>query len=157
VRLLWNLTILVLALPLVAQSNVGELRLKVVDPHGFGVKSAVELVSEANQYETTLVTDDGGALIARRLPFGVYRVQIEQAGFAAVSLPVEVRSAIPLERTIQLTLAAVSTSVTVQAADTLIDPHSASSVNQIGSESIASRPAALPGRSLQDLVNSEPG
>ena len=37
-------------LPLFAQSNTGELRLKVTDPTGLAVKSSVEMVSEANHY-----------------------------------------------------------------------------------------------------------
>ena len=146
-----------LALPLIAQSNTGELHLKVTDPHGFGVKSDVELTSESNELHNTLATDDAGVLVAKRLPFGLYRVQIQQAGFATVSVTIEVRSAIPIDYHVKLTLASVSASVTVQAADTLIDPHRASSNYEIGSEAIETRTTSLPGRSLQDLVSSEPG
>ena len=156
-RLKIHFGILLLALPLMAQSNSGELRLKVTDPHGLGVKSTVELVSEANEYHNTFVTDDAGLLIAKRLPFGLYRVQIEQPGFAEVSAPVEIRSAIPIDYSVKLTLASVTTSVTVQDADTLIDPYRAGSTIEIGAQSIQTRTTSLPGRSLQDLVNSEPG
>ena len=41
--------------------------------------------------------------------------------------------------------------------DTLIDPYRAGSVNEIGTETIQTRTTSLPGRSLQDLVNSQPG
>jgi hypothetical protein len=157
VRLLPNLGVLLLAFPLMAQSNMGELRLKVTDPNGLGVKTAVELVSESNEFDTTLLTDDSGALIAKRLPFGLYRVQVQQSGFAPVSVPVEVRSAVPRDYSIKLAIAAVNTSVTVQGIDTLIDPHRAGSVNEIGSEAISNRTASLPGRSMQDLVNAQPG
>jgi hypothetical protein len=157
VGLLRNLGILLLACPLLAQSNRGELRLKVTDPHGLGVKTAIELICEVNEYRNTLVTDEAGVVVARRLPFGLYRVQIAQAGFAAVSVPVEIRSAAPLDYAITLSLASINTSITVQGADTLIDPHRANSVNGIGSEAIETRTTSLPGRSLQDLVNSQPG
>ena len=157
VRWLLNLGVLWFALPLMAQSNTGELHLKVTDPHGLRVRSAVELVSQSNQIHESLVTDEAGLLVVRRLPFGLYRVQIEQGGFAGVSVPVEIRSAIPVEYSIQLTLASVTTSVTVQNDDTLIDPYRASSVNEIGTETIETRTTSLPGRSLQDLVNSQPG
>ena len=156
-RWLLHLAIVPIALPLFAQSNAGELRLKVTDPHGLGVKGTVELVSEVNEYHNTLVTDENGTLIAKRLPFGMYRVQIQQAGFAQVSAPVEIRSAIPIEYSIKLSLASVTTSVTVQDADTLIDPYRAGSTNEIGPQTIQTRMTSLPGRSLQDLVNSEPG
>jgi len=162
VRRLLNLVFLLLALLLMtemvmAQSNSGELRLKVTDPQGVGVKSVVELVSEANEFQLTLATNDAGVLVAKRLPFGLYRLEIRQPGFTPVSEPVEVHSAIPIEYSIKLTLPSVNTSITVQDVNTLIDPHESGSVNQIGSQAIQSRPTSLPGRSLQDLVNSQPG
>ena len=156
-RFLPSFGILLLVLPALGQSNAGELRLKVTDPHGLGVKTAVELICEVNEYQNTFVTDDAGTMVAKRLPFGVYRVQIRQTGFADVSVPVEIRSAAPTEYAIQLGLPTITASITVQAADTLIDPHRASSVNEIGSEAIETRITSLPGRSLQDLVNSQPG
>ena len=145
------------ALPLLAQSNTGELRLRVTDPSGLGVKTAVALVSEINDYRNTLTTDDEGGLIAKRLPFGLYRVEIQQPGFAAVSAPVEIRSAIPTQYSVTLTLSSVSTAIDVQDSYTLIDPHRADSANEIGNETIQTRTTSLPGRSMQDLVNSEPG
>jgi hypothetical protein len=156
-RRLLYLGIVLLALPLFGQSNTGELRLKVADPQGLGVKTIVELVSEANEYHSTLGTDDAGALVARRLRFGLYRVEIHQAGFANVSAAVEIRSALPAEYSIRLSLAPVTASVTVQDSDTLIDPYRAGSVNEIGAQTIQTRSTSLPGRSLQDLVNSQPG
>jgi len=156
-RRLLHLGIALLALPLFGQSNVGELRLKVADPQSLGVKTTVELVSEANEYHNTLVTDDAGALVARRLHYGLYRIEIHQAGFADVSASVEIRSAIPTEYSVRLSLAPVSASVTVQDSATLIDPYRAGSANEIGAQTIQTRSTSLPGRSLQDLVNSQPG
>jgi hypothetical protein len=152
------IAVLLWTLPLLAQSSLtGELRLTVTDPSGLGVKSTVELISEANQYHDTLTTDDQGNLDARRLPYGIYQVQIRAAGFAQTSETVEIRSALPVDRTIRLKVASVSQSVQVTASDTLVDPYSAGSVNEMGSETIQNRLTALPGRSMQDLVNSEPG
>ena len=140
-----------------AQSNNGELRLSVTDPSGLGVKSTVQIVSEANQYRHSFVTDDHGALTVQRLPYGIYQLEIQQPGFAAVSESVEIRSSIATEYAIQLKLPTVSQSVTVSAASTLIDPDQAGAVSQIGSDIIQNRLSSLPGRSLQDLVNSQPG
>jgi len=156
-RRLRHFALLLFALPLVAQSNTGELHLKVTDPSGLGVKAAVQLVSEANDYQNSLSTDESGVLIAKRLPFGVYRIQIQQPGFAEVSTPVQIRSAVPTHYSIKLTLASVTTSIVVQDSDTLIDPYRANSANEIGNDTIQTRTTSLPGRSLQDLVNSEPG
>jgi hypothetical protein len=109
-------------MPAFGQSSAGELRIKVTDPSGLAVRCWVELVSEANQYRNTLVTDDQGNLDVQRLPYGVYQLGIKQPGFANVSESVEIRSSIPAEHAIQLQLPAVSSSVTVKAGDTLINP-----------------------------------
>jgi hypothetical protein len=143
--------------PLRAQTNTGELRLKVTDPSGLGVKAAVQVQSEANQYNNTLSTDDAGQLDAKRLPFGTYQVQIQRSGFAPVSQSVQIRSQLPTDVSIALQLASVNSQVTVTTNNTLIDPDQAGSVNQIGASTIQSSLSSLPGRSIQDLVNSQPG
>ena len=88
------LVLLFFALPLCAQSNSGELRLKVTDPAGLGVKSSVQLVSDVNQVRKTLVTDEGGNLVVKLLPFGVYRLDVQREGFAQFPDSIEIRSAI---------------------------------------------------------------
>src|ERR1700733_5226469 len=145
------------ALPMLAQRTTGELRLTITDPSGLGLKSTVELVSEANEYRYTFTTDDQGNLDARRLPYGNYQVRIQATAFAQRSESVEIRSALPVDRTIRLKLASVSESVKVSAPATLVDPYRPGSVNEMGLQAIQNRLTALPGRSMQDLVNSEPG
>jgi hypothetical protein len=152
-----GLLLILWAVSLCAQSNSGELRLKVTDPAGLGVRTAVQITSEANQYRSTLTTNDQGNLDAKRLPYGIYQVQIEAPGFAPVSEQAEIRSALPLDRAIRLKVAPVSESVNVSASATLIDPYRAGSVNQLGTDAIEDRLTALPGRGMQDLVNSQPG
>jgi hypothetical protein len=145
------------ASPLFGQINTGELHLKVTDPVGLGVKTTVQIVSEANQYRNSFSTTDQGTLDVQRLPYGIYQLEIVQAGFAPVSETLEIRSSIATEYTIQLKLPSVNQSVTVTAADTLIDPDQPGAVSQIGSDTIQHRLSSLPGRSLQDLVNTQPG
>jgi hypothetical protein len=151
------LAALLLIAPLFAQSNTGELHLKVTDPAGLGVKSAVELVSEANHYRQSFVTDDAGDLVVKRLPFGLYNLEVRHATFAPSSQTIEIRSAAPATQLVKLSLVPLSTTVEVKASGTLIDPSRVGTVNQIGSDTIADRVTSLPGRSLQDLVNSQPG
>ena len=140
-----------------AQSNTGELRLTVKDPSGLGIESTVQLVSEANQYQETFNTDSAGTLDAKRLPFGVYTVQVQRPGFANVSASIEIHSAIPVESTIQLSVAPVNESVKVTDSDTLVDPSRTGTIERIGTSMIQDRLTSLPGRSLQDLVNTQPG
>jgi hypothetical protein len=144
-------------MPLIGQTNQGELRLKVIDPAGLGVKTTVRIASKANQYQNALSTSDQGYLDVRRLPFGIYLLAIERPGFAAKSESIEIRSSLPTSIRIQLQLPLVNESVNVTAADPLIDPDEAGSVSQIGSGFIQDRLGSVPGRDLQDLVNSQPG
>jgi hypothetical protein len=146
-----------LVLPIAAQSNTGELRLKITSPNGLAVRATAELVSQGNDYRHTLTTDDQGSLDVRRLPYGIYQVHIQVQGFADASESIEIRSALPLDRTIRMKVSSVSESVNVSASGTLVDPYRAGSINEVGLETIQNRLTALPGRSMQDLVNSQPG
>ena len=150
VLLLW-------ALPLFAQGNSGELRLKITDPSGLGVRAEVRFTSDANQYRIALSTDDQGELKIQRLPYGLYRLQVSGQGFAEVSETVEIRSSIPRDYSVELKLRTVAESVTVTAANTLINPDQAGSISRIGTSAIQDRVVTVPGRSVQDLVNSQPG
>jgi len=141
----------------VAQSNRGELRLTVTDPSGLGVKTAVRLISEATQYDSLLTTSDDGRLSVQRLSYGIYQLNIAQPGFAPVWESVEIRSSLPTHYAIQLKVATVNESVTVKGQSTLLDPDQAGSVNEIGNKTIEQRLTSVPGRSTQDLVNTQPG
>src|ERR1700685_1799329 len=112
-------------LPLFGQSNSGELRLKVTDPSGLGVKTTVQITSVANQYRNTLATSEQGNLNVQRLPFGIYQLEIKQSGLAAGAESVDIHSSLPREYRIQLKLPTVNESVTVNATNTLIDPDQA--------------------------------
>jgi hypothetical protein len=145
------------ATPLFSQSNSGELRLHVTDPAGLAVKTTVQITSEANQYSNTLTTNEQGRLDVRRLPYGIYQLEISQSGFAVTTASVDIHSKFPVDYTIQLLLPTVKQSLDVSAANTLIDPDQPGAVNHVGSDDIQNRVSSIPGRSLQDLVNSQPG
>jgi hypothetical protein len=139
------------------QSNSGELRLRVADPSGRGIQATIHLLSQANQYAADLETDAHGNLDIARLPYGIYRLSIDHSGFGPFVENVSIRSSIPITRSISLKLATVEQTVAVQAASTLIDPEQPGSIDQLGPSFIQQRLSSVPGRSLQDLVNSQPG
>src|SRR5579862_1234423 len=151
------LFLLTIAIPSFGQSNYGELHLKVTDPSGLGVKTLVQIVSKANQYRAAQTTSDQGSLRLPRLHYGIYRLDINYPGFAPVSATVEIRSSIPTDFAIQLKLPAVNQSIDVNAANTLIDPDQPRAVSEVGTDLIQNRVSSVPGRSLQDLVNAQPG
>jgi len=139
------------------QTNRGELRLRIFDPSAAPVKASVQLISEANQYHRTLETDESGSLTVTKLPYGLYQVHIKRNGFADASEQIEIRSSVPITRAVELKLSSINQSVIVTAPNTLINPDQAGSVQQVGATFIADRVASVPGRSVQDLVNSQPG
>ena len=144
-------------LPVFGQANRGELQINVVDPSGAPAKIAVSIVSEANQYAATLTTDADGRLVAQHLPFGLYSVAIHQPGLDDVSTSVDISSAIPARQTIRLKLSSVQQSIVVNTDETLLNTDQPGSVNQVGPALIKNRLGSIPGRSIQDLVNSQPG
>ncbi len=139
------------------QVNSGELRLKVTDSTGAGLKASVTVLSQGNQYSLAFPTNAEGSADIHRLPYGLYLVTVEKPGFSSVANTLQVGSALPIDLAIKLQVAPVSTVVAVNAEQTLIDPDRPSSIMEIGSKQIEDRVQSLPGRSVQDLVVTQPG
>src|SRR6476620_10856915 len=87
--------VLFLTLGQFGQASTGELQLSVIDATGAPLQSGVRLVSDANQISEAFETDARGSLIAKRLPFGLYRIAVTREGFAPFSATVEIRSTVP--------------------------------------------------------------
>jgi outer membrane cobalamin receptor len=140
-----------------AQRVRGELRLEVHDPSGNVVSPSGELVSEANGVRRTFVTGPEGRYVAQDLPFGVYRLSLQAAGFAPWSDLVEIRSEVPVRVAVTLGVAPVTTQVQVNDSATLVDPYATGTLYSIGRQAIEEHDAAQPGRELLDLVSEQPG
>jgi hypothetical protein len=151
------LLLLLFAGPAFAQSDFGELRLSVTDSSGLPVRSRVEVVSQASHYARKFLADGEGHVVAKRLPYATYTLSASYPGLAPVSQLADVHSAIPIELTITLGVAQLRTAVSVGAEGTLLDTGNYGSANRVGSETIEDHVTAMPGRSLADLVNQEPG
>ncbi len=148
---------LVLASLAFGQANTGELRLSISDPSGSPIPATVVIKSEANQYNRSFDASSAGQVVAKRLPYGLYTVEISHGGFNTATQLVDVRSALPKELNVTLTIGALKTTVDVNTDETLIDPYATSSANRIGGDTITDRVATEPGRGLADLVAQEPG
>jgi hypothetical protein len=53
------------ALPVSAQVNYGEVRLKITGPSGSAMKASVELVSTGNGYDKSFATDEEGRITVK--------------------------------------------------------------------------------------------
>jgi hypothetical protein len=152
-----TLFVVVPAAGLLAQGATGEIRVTVSDTAGLPVATKVELTSESNQLHQQVDTDSSGHVVVSRLPDGVYQLHVRHPGFTARTERVEIRSALRRDVRIVLTPAEVQVTVTVSGADTLVDPRQTTMIARVGEETIAHRLTPLPGRSMLDLVGTQPG
>ena len=140
-----------------AQVERGEIRLMVADATGLPLGASGTLASEAPQLFRAFSIDESGRFALQNLPFGVFRLLVERAGFTPYSTLVEVRTAVPHALTIQLTLAPVSSGVTVTSERPLVDTARAGVIFSIGAPQIQEALSAVPGRRLLGLVDTQPG
>ena len=149
--------VLVAVLGQFAQAEVGELRVVVTDPSGLAVSADVAIASDINQVSRGVEADAAGIALIRRLPFGKYRVKVTREGFAPSEGLIDIRSAAPVEYRVTLALAGVVSSVDVAPDATLLDQRQTATVRQVGRDIVQRRPAALPGRAVPELINTQPG
>jgi len=140
------------------QRAVGELRLFVTDETGLPVRASGVLDSQGADVRRPFTTDDLGSFVATALPFGVYHLQVSRPGFAGASASIDVRSEVPITERVTLRVAPLLASVSVTPVPpTIVDPFLTGSTAILGVDRLADRPASAPGRSIADLVNTQPG
>ena len=96
-------------------------------------------------------------ILSGSLPFGRYRLQVARTGFATQELLIEVRSAVPVPKSVTLTVAAAETTVEIREQGTLLDTEGTGAAQHLGPDVLESRKSSAPGRSLIDLVDQQPG
>jgi hypothetical protein len=152
VKMWTSVVVVLIAAAQFGQSSTGELRVSVRDSSGLPVQCRVSLVSEANDVSQQLDTSADGLSVVKRLPFGRYRIAIQQPGLASYEVFVEINSAVPKEYHVTLTPAPLQAQVTVLAGETLLDTHQPTAVNRVGPGTLQRRITTLPRRSLSDVL-----
>ncbi len=140
-----------------AQLETGELKLSVTDLTGLPLPSALNLVSESSRTRRDSSTNNLGQFLFQHLPFGVYRLTVEHSGFTTYSAILEIHSGIPRDIHVQLNIKTATTEVVVSDKATVLDPHRTGVTYAIGSQQIQEQESSIPGRSLLDLINEQPG
>ena len=88
----------------------------ITDPSGAVIPNAtVEIRNPVSQFDRKATTDASGKFSVPNVPFNNYHVTAAATGFASSAQDIDVRSSVPVRVSIQLQLAAASTSVTVEA------------------------------------------
>ena len=96
-----------------AQSPAGELRLEVRDSSGAPMQASGMLGDRGFQ------TDAQGLYTFQGLPYGRYRLELSQSGFATQVVEIDVASATPVSRIVTMALANAASTVDVVAATPL--------------------------------------
>ena len=122
--LIWvGLACFLSALPALSQSiNSGTVLGTVTDPSGAVVAGAmVRLQNSVTGYMQSVATDSSGGFRFNNVPQNNYRLTVDAPGFTAANRNLDVRNAVPITLTIPLTVAAETTSVTVEASGAQVE------------------------------------
>jgi hypothetical protein len=105
-----------------AQSNSGIVRGSVLDPSGAAIAGAtVEIQNPVSRYSQSAKTNPQGSFEFDNVPFNNYHMVANASGFQTGHQDVDVRSPLPLEAKFALAIGAATTTVTVEAAQDLIE------------------------------------
>ncbi len=122
-RLLCSLTLGLMTLSASAQSgSAGTIQGTVTDPSGAVVPGAtVEITNSVSGYRRTVTTDASGAFSFPNVPYNPYRIVVEANGFGPLSQTVEIRSAVGVNLSLVLHVAAANQTVTVESQGPMVE------------------------------------
>ncbi|MDX6272384.1 MAG: hypothetical protein QOD28_3607 [Acidobacteriota bacterium] len=141
-----------------AQTHIGTVQGTVRDPGGALVPGAsVRIADPTSGYQQTAQTDQQGEFKFLNIPFHIYTVRVEAAGFQPVEKSIDVETAIPTSVEFALAVATASETVTVTENASLIEADKTASDTNI-SQTLLERPlGAVPSRGIEAIVASAPG
>jgi hypothetical protein len=141
-----------------AQTHIGTVQGTVRDPSGALVPGAsVRIADPTSGYQQTAQTDAQGEYRFLNVPFHIYTVRVEAAGFQTMEKSFDVETAIPTTVDFTLSVAVANETVTVTENASLIEADKTSSDTSI-SQTLLERPlGAVPSRGIEAIVASAPG
>src|SRR5438445_1823413 len=158
--LLGVLAVLCLSSNLFAAVSAGALRGAVTGPDGKPLGGiALTLRNGVTGFVASTRSDAQGLFAFYNVPFNPYELHVEAQGFGTQHLDVDVRSAFPVEKNVNLALEAVSASVRVsaEAPAAQLETDSTTSHVDIDKSFIEHAPAANPSRGMESLIVQTPG
>lgn len=151
------LLVVLLALPLIAQSPNGTINGLVLDPSNKVIAGAdVLVIDDVTGVRYSSKTNGEGIYVVPNLPPGPYRLQVSKVGFKTLIKPdivLNVQDALSINFT--LPVGAVFETVTVEGGAPLVNTESASVSTVVDHKYVENMP--LNGRSFQDLILLTPG
>lgn len=148
--------LLLLAIPMTAQTGLATLSGTVTDPSGAVIpKANVTVTNEATTVAATTQTTGAGVYVVSALPPGLYRVIVEHLGFKQIEVNhLELHTQDVISRNFVLPVGAASETIQVEGNQNAINDSPAVSMT-VSQEFVESTP--LNGRSFQDLIQLAPG
>jgi hypothetical protein len=138
--------------------NSSTLTGTVSDPSGgIVIGATVRIHNVVSGLDRTVTTDASGNFGFPNVPFNPYHLSVAAKSFALYAQDVDVRSSVPVNLQIQLTLAGSSTTVTVEAASDLLETESTAHTD-VDRQLIERLPLESASSSLSSLVTlASPG
>ena len=150
---------LTLGTPLFAAS-AGSLHGKVLGPDKQPMAGVlVVLRNDVTGFRQQSATGTDGQFSFFNIPFNPYEIHIDVQGFAPVQQAVDIHSAVAVDTTVTLTVAALSEKITVAAepSSAQLETDNSQSHIDIDKSYIAKAPAAVSSRAMEQIVTSTPG
>jgi Carboxypeptidase regulatory-like domain/TonB-dependent Receptor Plug Domain len=121
--LVFAASLLGLSTAVMAQAgNAGTITGTVTDPTGAAIPgAAVTIHNPVSGYQASTSTDATGNFTFANVPFNPYHMTVSAKGFSATAQDVDVRSGVPVEVKVPLSLAGAVTTVTVESGGDLIE------------------------------------
>jgi Carboxypeptidase regulatory-like domain len=158
-RALFCFLILAVAIPFAAhaQQYSGTITGTITDPGGAAVAGAsVTYTNLGSNASDSTTTSESGVYTFAQLPVGVYNILIKQPGFKEfLSKNVEVHTSTVTELNAQLTVGAVTETMTVEASDVQVQTTSAEVGEIVSGTQVRELP--LNGENFMGLVTLSPG
>jgi hypothetical protein len=150
---------LVLSNPVLAQSiSAGTITGVVKDPSGGIVPGAIlKLRNSVTSYEQSVVSDDSGIYRFNNVPLNNYQLSTTASGFSAVTQAINVSNTVPLTTDITLTMAEVSTSVSVVETGGAVVLNEPNAHTDADSLTFSKLPSFEPGAGLSGVINNSTG
>ncbi|HEX9917838.1 MAG TPA: TonB-dependent receptor [Pyrinomonadaceae bacterium] len=150
--------ILAFSVAVLAQTHIGTVQGTVRDPGGALVPGAsVRIADPTSGYQQAAQTNEQGEYKFLNIPFHIYTLRVEAAGFQTVEKSFDVETAIPTVVDVTLSVAAANETVTITDNASLIEADKTSSDTNI-SQTLLERPlGATPSRGIEAIVASAPG
>src|SRR5215831_6425123 len=112
--LLTTASILLVSIPLLAQTAPGRLRGQVTDPSGAVIPGATISLKPAGGAAITIKSDAAGNYDIKALPSGAYTVSVSAKGFTSAALPLEIAAGQDKKLDFPLQIATKEEEVTVE-------------------------------------------